>query len=296
MARIWLSAKCTVASGSGKACTRLARAFTRPRKSVSTSSTLRRPTLSPRKNAASGTSRIGTEGWPTLPRTGSPLAISPSSSSTRMMTETVCADSPVARAIPALAMGPWRRRSVRTRRPLWSRMAPWLEPRPTDFSHVLKQLHRTLVVQHRSSALAQDAQPAGRLSMINHCDLFIDTQPQFTPRCEEGRRNPVDAGLPTARHPRQIQGGMTDEDLDQGPRHRRVRACLFGGGGIGADRLPDHQDRHQPVLRQDERGRRRPRPRNWASSSSPMPARSTATTRPRSQPSRPASPTAPRAS
>jgi hypothetical protein len=39
------------------------------------------------------------------------------------------------------------------------------------------------------------------------------------------------------------------------PRHCRSRR-----------RLPDHQDRHQPLLRQDEGRRRPPRPPNWASS------------------------------
>ena len=46
-------------------------ARTLPRKSISTSSALRRPIFRPRKKAPSGLSDIGIEGWPILPRTGS---------------------------------------------------------------------------------------------------------------------------------------------------------------------------------------------------------------------------------
>ena len=103
-----------------------------PRKLVRTSSALRRPILRPKKNAPSGHRRIGTEGCPTLPRTGSPLTSRPSASSSRMITDTVCADNPVARAISALASAVWRRTSVRTSRSLRARIPLWLVPRADE--------------------------------------------------------------------------------------------------------------------------------------------------------------------
>ena len=104
-------------------------ARTLPRKSISTSSALRRPIFRPRKKAPSGLSAIGIDGWPILPRTGSCRSSRPSSSSSRMMTETVCAESLVMRAISVLARLPCWRTSDSTRRSLWSRMPLWLVPR-----------------------------------------------------------------------------------------------------------------------------------------------------------------------
>ena len=78
-------------------------------KSTSVRSAERRPIFSPRKNAPSGFRCIGTEGWPIRPRTGSPRNNSPSCSSARMITETVCAESPVIRAMSDFASPPcWR--------------------------------------------------------------------------------------------------------------------------------------------------------------------------------------------
>jgi hypothetical protein len=61
---------------------------------------------------------MGTEGWPTLPRIGSPRISSPSASSARMMTVTVWAERPLRRAISALERLPCRRTSDMTRRSL----------------------------------------------------------------------------------------------------------------------------------------------------------------------------------
>ena len=46
-----------------------------------------------------------------------------------MMTDTVCAESPVSRAISALASDPLRRSRVSTSRSFWARMPLWLVPR-----------------------------------------------------------------------------------------------------------------------------------------------------------------------
>ena len=76
-------------------------------------------------------------------------------------------------------------------------------------------------------------------------------------------------------------------------------SCPDGRAGPCAgrhQRLPHHQDRHQPVLREDARRRRGQGRRAQHHADEPTPAGSTATTRARSRPSRPASPTAPRAS
>src|SRR6056297_2754526 len=72
---------------------------------------------------------MGTDGWPTLPRTGVRFSSRPSFSSARMMTETVCADSPVIRAISAFAKGPTCRISERTNLSLCARTPLWLDPR-----------------------------------------------------------------------------------------------------------------------------------------------------------------------
>jgi hypothetical protein len=85
-------------------------------------SLLRRPTFTPTKNAPSGSSDSGTIGWPTLPRCGTPRRSSRSASRWRMMTETVCAESPVIRAISDFASGPWRRTRLSTRRSFCARM------------------------------------------------------------------------------------------------------------------------------------------------------------------------------
>ena len=46
---------------------------------------------------------IGIDGWPILPRKGSPRSSNPSCSKARMITDTVCADRPVIRAISVFA-------------------------------------------------------------------------------------------------------------------------------------------------------------------------------------------------
>ena len=115
------------ASDSGRSAA--ARPMTRPRKSISTRSTDRRPIFSPKKKAPSAASDIGTEGWPILPRTGSPRSSSPSSSRPRMMTETVCAERPVIRAMSDFASAPCWRTRLRTSRSLCARMPHWFDPR-----------------------------------------------------------------------------------------------------------------------------------------------------------------------
>ncbi len=118
-----------VPSGVGNRYGMCTRSRTFPRKSTSTRSPLRRPIFSPRKYAPFLASRMGVLGWPTFPRTGSPRLISSSFSRPRMITETVCAERPLIRAISAFAVGPWLLRSVRTIRSLWARSPRWLEPR-----------------------------------------------------------------------------------------------------------------------------------------------------------------------
>ena len=46
-----------------------------------------------------------------------------------MITDTVCADSPVIRAISDLASGPCRRTRLSTSRSFWARIPAWLVPR-----------------------------------------------------------------------------------------------------------------------------------------------------------------------
>ena len=46
-----------------------------------------------------------------------------------MMTDTVCAESPVSRAISAFDSAPSRRRIERTKRSLWARTPVWFVPR-----------------------------------------------------------------------------------------------------------------------------------------------------------------------
>ena len=92
----------TACRGRGSRSSSDRRSRTWPAKSTSSMSMLRRPILMPMENAPSGFSAIGTEGWPTLPRTGSSLRTRPSASSRAMMICTVCAVRCVSRAISAL--------------------------------------------------------------------------------------------------------------------------------------------------------------------------------------------------
>ena len=82
---------------------------TAPRKSISTRSQLRRPILSPREKAPSGSSDIGTVGCPTRPRSGASRFSSPSACSRFMIAEVDCTDSPVSLATSIFDSGPNRR-------------------------------------------------------------------------------------------------------------------------------------------------------------------------------------------
>ena len=102
-----------------------------PVKSTSSMSMLRRPILMPMEKAPSGLSAIGTEGWPTLPRTRRALAHQPVGFEQRaMMIDTVCARQAAsgARSRPS-GSAPCRRIACSTTRSLNWRMPPWLEPR-----------------------------------------------------------------------------------------------------------------------------------------------------------------------
>ena len=105
------------------------RSVTRPRKSTSSQSALRRPILMPIENAPSGFSPIGTDGCPTRPRTGASRTSNWSSSSRVVIRPMVCAVSPVSRASSALGRLPCTRSACSTTRSLNCRMPPWLEPR-----------------------------------------------------------------------------------------------------------------------------------------------------------------------
>jgi hypothetical protein len=52
---------------------------------------------------------------------GVPRTSKPSFSNARMITDTVCADSPVVRAMFAFGKPSWRRTSESTKRSLWAR-------------------------------------------------------------------------------------------------------------------------------------------------------------------------------
>src|SRR5471032_2977978 len=83
----------------------------------------------PMKNAPSGLSWIGTDGCPTLPRSGARFSTSPCSSRRAMISEMVCVLRLVKRARSAFGMLPCRRIACSTTRSLNWLMPIWLEPR-----------------------------------------------------------------------------------------------------------------------------------------------------------------------
>ncbi|CDX46205.1 hypothetical protein MPLDJ20_80250 [Mesorhizobium plurifarium] len=104
---------------------------------------------------------------------------------------------------------------------------------------------------------------SARVSIINKSDLIIDSRSglvffEVCPRWEKK----VDAHeTPGGRRPQQFHW---EENRDQEITAEVYRVCGRGPGadgvrvvGIGRRRrrLPDHQDRHQSLLRQDEGGR-----------------------------------------